>query len=358
MFDKGISIVEFVKNLSCWLVVPMVFFLLGACSRDSDRKFIPDVSEIEVDIDIRRFEQDLFSLDTTNLAAGLQQLLEKYPEFSEIYFSRIFQVAGPDGNLPAVESFVRGFLQHPSTVHLYDTCMTMYADLSVAEQQLEEAFRFLKYYRPEMIIPDVTTFISEFGVGNFIYGDQSLAIGLDFFLGSTYPYTKYNPGNPNFSDYLTRTFNRDHLVFKTLLPLVEDMVGEPQGSRLLDLMIHNGKKIYIMDHLLPRAPDSVKWEVTAMQAEWLKDNELEMWAYFLQEDLLYSNKWLDITKYVNYSPSSPGMPPEAPGRTANWLGWQIVKAYMEKHPEEDWQGLIELKDAQQLMDLSKYKPRR
>ena len=179
-----------------------------------------------------------------------------------------------------------------------------------------------------------------------------------FFLGSTYPYGAYNPGNPNFSDYLTRTFNRDHLVFKTLLPLVEDLVGEPNGSRLLDLMIHNGKKMYIMDHILPLTPDSVKWEVTASQVEWLKGNELEMWAYFLQEDLLYSSKWLDITKYVNYSPSSPGMPPEAPGRTANWLGWQIVKAYMKRNPEQSFQDLINLKDAQQLMDLSRYKPRR
>ena len=359
MFDKGISIFAFSKNLSvCSLVLWGGIFLLGACSPDEERKFIPDVSDINVDVSFRRFEQDLFSLDTTDLEAGLENLLEKYPEFSEVYFSQILRVTGPKGNLSGISPFVQGFLKHPSTVHLYDTCMTLYQDLSEQEQDLEQAFRFLKYYFPGMPIPDVTTFISEYGVGSFIYGDQSLAVGLDFFLGSDYPYAAYNPGNANFSDYLTRTFNRDHLVFKTLLPLVEDLVGEPEGSRLLDLMIHNGKKMYIMDQLLPLAPDSVKWEVTADQAEWLKSNELEMWAYFLQEDLLYSSKWLEITKYVNYSPRSPGMPPEAPGRTANWLGWQIVKAYMKKYPEQNLQDLIERKNAQQLMDLSKYKPRR
>ena len=181
MFDKGISIVDFTKKTFNWVFTLLVFFLLGACGSDEDYKQIPDVSGIDVDISIRRFEQDLFGLDTANLESGLPDLFQKYPEFSEIYFSQILRVVRPGDDLSGVSSFVRGFLQHPSTVNLYDTSLVMYADLSAEELELEQAFRFLKYYFPEMPVPDVTTFISEYGVGNFIYGDQSLAIGLDFF---------------------------------------------------------------------------------------------------------------------------------------------------------------------------------
>ena len=124
------------------------------------------------------------------------------------------------------------------------------------------------------------------------------------------------------------------------------------------MMIHNGKKLYALDLLLPYTPDSVKLEVTPAQVSWLEDNELEMWAHLLKEELLYSSNWQDIRKLVDYSPHSPGMPPEAPGRSANWIGWQIVKAYMGKHPETSLPQLFALQDAQALLDESRYKPRR
>ena len=123
------------------------------------------------------------------------------------------------------------------------------------------------------------------------------------------------------------------------------------------MMVHNGKQLYVLDQLMPYTPDSIKLEVTAEQTQWLEDNELEMWAYFLKEDLLYSNDWQKIRKLVEYSPHSPGMPKEAPGRSGNWVGWQIVKAYMKQHPDTTLPELLAMEDAQALLDASRYKPR-
>ena len=177
-------------------------------------------------------------------------------------------------------------------------------------------------------------------------------------MGADYPYLEFNPNNSNFSGYLTRTFNRDHLVAKSLKPLVQDLVGPPSKERMLDLMINNGKQLYVLDRLLPFAPDSVIMEVTGPQMEWLLGNEREMWAYFLKEDLLYSSTWQDIRKFVEYSPHSPGMPPEAPGRTANFVGWRIVREYMQRHPQASMEDLLAVEDAQELLDRSRYKPAR
>jgi hypothetical protein len=52
------------------------------------------------------------------------------------------------------------------------------------------------------------------------------------------------------------------------------------------------------------------------------------------------------------------MPKEAPGRTANWIGFQMVNSYMKRYPETTFEELIELQDAQALMDQSRYKPAR
>lgn len=342
-------------SLGIYFAASVLF--LSSCS-DLENRNIPDVSDIPVQVELRRFEQDLFAIDTNNISPGLAQLQEKYPAFSELYFNEVLGADDPRYAPDGPEAFISGFLKHPPLRALYDTCMIVYGEFDDLEADFARAFQFYLYYFPDRETPDLTTFISEYTIGNFIYNEQSLAIGLDFFLGADYPYQRYNPGNPNFSNYLVRTFNKDHLVMKTLLPLVQDLTGEARGGRLLDMMVHNGKQLYIMDHLLPYAPDSVKLEMTSGQVQWLEDNEQEIWAFLLKEELLYSSRWQEIRKYVDYSPNSPGMPPEAPGRTANWIGWQIVKKYMETFPETTMAELIELRDAQRILDDSRYKPRR
>jgi len=350
------------KGLLFLFALPLIFI---ACEREGADGKVPDVSGIEVKTDIRRFEQALFSLDTSNFEANLAVLEAEYPDFSKIYFG---QILGSTDSLIAPEGhpdYVKGFIRYPTVRQLYDTTQVIFNDFSEIEREFQQAFQFLKYYFPNQSTPAITTFISEYSVAAFIYGDDQLAVGLDLFLGENYPYRQYNPGNPNFSEYLTRTFNKEHLVAKTLQPLIDELLGSPQGVRLLDMMTHNGKELYILDKLLPYAPDSVILEITSQQVKWLKDNELEMYAYFLKEqsgasaqNLLYSADWQEIRKYVEYSPNSPGMPQEAPGRTANWLGWQIIKAYMKQFPETTMQQLIDLKDAQKLLDDSKYRPKR
>lgn len=343
------------KNYS--LLLLLLFPFLYACQPD-DSESVPDVSDIEIDVQLRRFEQDLFSLDTNNLATGLERLEAAYPAFSEIFFNQVLGSRNPEVAPQGHVAYVEGFLAHPSVRFLYDTTMAVYPTLEGVREEYEQAFRYFRHYFPDQPVPSVTTFLSEYTVGVFIYGANDLAVGLDFFLGSDFPYLRYLPNNPNFSAYLTRTFNRDHLVAKSLQPLVQDLNGRPVGDRLLDMMIHNGKELYLLDRLLPFKADSVIMEVTGQQMDWLLDNELEMWAYFLKEDLLYSNEWQDIRKFVEYSPHSPGMPPEAPGRTANFIGWRIVREYMRRHPEKTMQDLLTLKDSQQILDRSRYKPGR
>ncbi|MBX2872483.1 MAG: hypothetical protein KTR30_10300 [Saprospiraceae bacterium] len=334
--------------------------LLALIACGSDRhKNIPDVSDIEVEVKIDRFEQALFSLDTAQLETSMAELEQKYPAFSEVYFNFVLgsknpEVA-PEGHLP----YMQGFISHPGLTHLYDTTQLIYQDMGEIEEELEQAMQFYRYYFPNAKIPTFTTFLSEYSIAAFIYAEQDLAIGLDFFLGADYPYWKYNPQNSNFSDYMVRTYNRDHLISKTLQPLIEDHIGPATGERLLDLMIHNGKKLFLRELLIPHAPDSVVLEMTPTQVDWLKENEFNIWSHFIENELLYSSEFRKIRKLVEYSPTGPtDMPAEAPGRVGNWMGLQIVKRYMQLHPDMSVEALINLRDAQLLLDESKYRPRR
>jgi len=97
-------------------------------------------------------------------------------------------------------------------------------------------------------------------------------------------------------------------------------------------------------------------EYSTPQTEWVLNNEVQIWSHFLTEQLLYETSTDKIKKLVDQSPSSPGMPKEAPGRTGNFIGLRIVEAFMNRKPEVTMEQLIGL-DAQKIFNESKYKPR-
>jgi len=333
----------FMSRITAFISVFLLILVLSACLPDKGKN-IPDVSNIEVEVNIKRFDKDLFKIDTLNLSASKAALAREYDPFmDEIYMKRI---------LPALQDsmVLSAFLSSTTIQKLQDTCYQVFGELTEEKASLEEAFRFYKHYFPDAEIPEVITFISEYTLGVFTY-EGMVGIGLDFFLGKDHELYR-----GLFPDYINQTMNKDHIVAKAVEAVTNDMVGEPQGEKLLDIMVNNGKILYIMDRLLPHEPDSVKLGYTAAQTQWCNDNELQMWAHFLDEELLYKTQLRDIRKLVEPSPHSPGMPPEAPGRTANWVGWQIVKSYMKRFPDTTLQQLIDLKDAQKIMAKGKYKP--
>lgn len=334
-----------------WLLI-----VLSACQADKF-KDIPDVSDIEIDLNVRRFEQELFKVDTNALEASLDALEKNYPGFGQIFFENILASKDPNVAPEGHYNYIKGFIQHPALQQLLDTCNIVFPDFEKEKAELTQAIQFYKYYFPNQPIPDITTFISEYTVGVFIYNENSLGVGLDFFLGAAYPYGQYNPGNPNFSQYLTKSFSPEYLTSKCMQVLTRDLTGNVKGNRMIDQLIHNGKQLYILDQLIPYAPDSIKMEVSGPQMEWLKENEYNIYAYFVEEDLLYSVDWHKFRKFVEYSPHSPGMPPEAPGRTGDYLGWQIVAQYMDNNPAQTLEGLVEITDAQQILDQARYRPR-
>ena len=333
------------------LLLSFIFASTIWCCSGNKGKNIPDVSNIKVSANIERIEQELFALDPTNVKEGLDKIMEAHPEFMHIYLNVILRdLTAPD---KTPDEIVAQFISNDQIRSLYDTCLIVHKDIPGLEKDFETAFKYYKHYFPDRQIPKLVSYISEFGLGTFAYGDSLIAIGWDFYLGADYPYDlNYFPR------YIQKGMTRDHIVAKAIEALMNNEVGDPKGSRLIDHMIHNGKIHYLVDQLLPYTPDSIKLVYAQQQVEWCEKNELQMWSHLLGENLLYSSKMRDFQKMISPSPSSaPQMPPESPGRAANWIGWQIVKKYMERNPEETLEDLIAETDAQYILDKSKYKPR-
>ena len=329
-------------------------FIVGGTSCGKKRN-TPDVSHIEVEAEVQRFDRQLFALDTNNIDIALQGLIDSVP-FTEFFIDFIlgYRVVASDSTVSR-EEIVRGYITHPEVRALYDTVQQHFGNLDQLEEDLHVAFQYFKYYFPELDPPEVYTMISEYHTALLLPPEEeAIVVSLDLFMGPDYEIYRYHP--LNLPAYISRTLTLNQLAARIVEAMVDDLVGESKHGRLLDVMVNEGKKLYLIDMLLPNTPDSVKWGYTSGQTEWVKDNEYQMWVYLLDENLLYEDNLNRFRKLVDYSPTSPGMPPESPGRTANWLGLQIVKAYMSRFPETTIRELLSIDDAQEILTRSRYKP--
>lgn len=338
-----------------FLGIGFITFLMS-CGNDEDKKDIPDVSHIQAPITIQRFEQDLFSIDTNNVAAGIQHLEAQYPQVSQKFFRDIISAKRPDEVPPQYYGMVKQFIADPFVRKTADTTQIVFKNFEPYKKELEQAARFYKHYFPQQAPLTFVTFVSQYNYDVFPFGKDTIGIGLDFYLGEKHADYEYIE-NLRYS-YVRRTLTPEHLVAKAMRMQIAQLVGSENGNRMIDFAIHNGKQLYILDLLLPHTPDSIKFGYSGAQTQWCKENEAEMWGSLLKNNVIYETNFKKVAKLVTPSPSSPGMPPESPGETGNYIGWQIVKQFMKRNPEITVAQLLTLNDTQMILDKSKYKPKR
>lgn len=334
----------------------LIFFVIffGGCL---DEKKKVDVSHIEVPLKFIRSESALQKVTTEQ---ALDQLIQEDASFYKLYFKDILSLDTSNASNVNFKSF-EAWMKDSLTIDLFTKVAEEYKHFETVETDLKKMFQHLLYYFPNQYkIPDIYTFISGFAYQLFIFDQKDtdgLAIGLDMFLHPNIDYRSIDPNNTNFSDYITRCWNKDHIVKKVTDLYVMDKLGQPSGHRLLDQMVFNGKAMYLTQLLLPEVHDSIITEYSNASLAWCKDHELQMWSFFLGEKLIFESNPTKISKYIQPSPDSPNMPEMAPGRTANYMGWQIIKAYMKRYPDTTIEELISMHDSQKLLELSKFKPK-
>ena len=334
--------------------------ILLSCGGDKTAIDTPDVSDIKVEVDLIRYEEALMQMDPSKPETAYQQLLIKYPRMTDLYFKRLLGLYHPDRD--TLNTRLSAFLLDERIRELANEVKSAYPKVDDIEKELSQALKYYKHYFPESTLPRFYTLFSEFGYQPFIFddmdGQDGVGIGLDMFLGADYNYKAINPTDPVFSDYLTRTYDRAHLVKKTMEILVEDALGTPPGKRFIDQMIHQGKKAYVLKRILPTTPDSIIYEYTSRQMAWMENSELAVWDFLLELDCMYDTNHLKLSKLLNPGPTTQGMPEAAPGRTTAYIGNAIVSAFMKRNKDMNLVDLIQFRDSQLLMEESRYKPAR
>ncbi len=316
----------------------------------------PDISKINLKIKIERFDQAMSGLTAQNVAVLAPQLQKQYTWFYADYMEGMLSVGSTADT--GYYANVRTVLNNAEYQALAKAVAAKYPDLKQQEAELTDAFKRIVYYFPNQKIPKLISFLSGFSVQTPI-GNDYIGIGLDMFLGDDSPF--YPALTQSIPRYISRRFTPENIAPRVLESFVrEELYPEKTNSQtLLERMVYNGKIVYLMQKALPNAPDSLLMGYTEAQNSWCKEYEADIWAYFLEENLLYEADYLKIQKYLTDAPFTPGLGEnnQSAPKLAVWIGWQLVKKYMDKHPELSPKDLLNKTDAQELLQASHYKPK-
>lgn len=312
----------------------------------------PNLSGVEVNLEVKRFEQELFAINDLNRDEAINRMVAGYGDFFTFYFND-FRWNTPTDSLQTWRDSLVAYVSDPLLRTLFDSVNHRFQDFSPHGSALTEALRYYRLHFPEALIPRLITVINSPGHGAFTYGDSVLCIALEDYMDPEFSYYRFL----DIPDYLLRRFRPGYIVPNAMHVLItRDFPYDLMGKNLLDAMIYNGKVMYLKSQVMPEAADTLVTGFSSADLDWCRDNEKEIWKFFLSKNLLYSTDPLEYLKYVNDGPTTSGMPPESPGNIGSWLGWRIVGAYMKRFPATPLQQLMLDEDGQQILTESRYKP--
>ncbi|MFT5724110.1 MAG: hypothetical protein ACI9JN_001227 [Bacteroidia bacterium] len=333
----------------------LLILLLSIYGCSEPNKYKVDISGSEVDIKVERFEDDIFGVRSVEDYIRLNDLDSS---FMLDYKRGIMGTETHDGFV-SVEESAKGlieFVTFPDMVHLYNAVDSIYPNLDFLDDELSDAFSYYHYYFPEKQIPNVYTVVTPFR-SQVISSQNALGICLDMYLGEQF--TPYRSPMMEFPSFIIKRFRKDYMVPNAIRGWVEtEFPDDAQNHRLLDEMIYQGKVLHALDLLLPETPDSLKIGYDKGKIEWCYTNDAQIWSNLIDQEILYSTNMRQFSGVLVEAPFAKGVnvPQDAPAKIAVWAGWQIVRKYMDRHPEVSLAQLFEEKDNDKILRASGYKP--
>jgi hypothetical protein len=331
------------------IIPTLILILTGMTFSCKQDKLHVNVSKIEVNITVDRFEKDLFSADPASLKDSIPLWKKRYGSFLQ-YFSYIVKL----GNIndPAYADRLTLFVTDHTNYLIYKRTMEVYPNVDAFKANLDDAYKHYRYYFPGKPLPRIITYVAGFNQ-SAITGDSLIAMGLDKYLGSNEPLYR----DAGIYKYLVMNMYPGKLASdcisfwgETEFPFYDSI------NNLVSNMIYRGKIMYFTRAMIPDQPDSINWGFSAKNLEYCAANEKAMWTELIEKKYLFNTDRFTIDKFILEGPYTKDFGRESPARAAVWIGYKIVSAFMAKNSDITLPMLMTDRDYMRILNQSSYNP--
>ena len=316
----------------------LYILLMLAASCIKDNKLEQDIAKINTNITVERFDRMFANTDVKDLP----KLKQVYPfMFAETYPDS-FWVAKKNDTLQR---------------QLYAEVEKAFLNFDDIELEIESLFNHLRYYFPEFNPPRIITVTNDVDYRNKVIVTDTIALlSIDSYLGEDHEFYV----NSRIPKYIYEDLKREQLVVDLSSAYAKKYIYQSQRRSLLDEMIYFGKLLYFNDMMIPFKTEAERISYSEDELQWAVANESYIWRYFIERELLYSTDSKLPNRFINPAPFTKfrleQIDNESPARLGQYIGWQIVRAYMANNN-------VSLKDMltkspEDIFNNSKFKPRK
>ena len=331
------------QMMARWMLTGLLSLSLTSCLGQQAAESLVRIEPIR----IHRFDKALYQLISSSDTALEGRLSQEYPQMLDILGKGVLNLRSLDADGYFLK--LRAYYGEPTLNKLYQDALHRYEEVGELEEGLHAAFTYLKGALPELQIPAVYMHVSGLNQ-NVLVGDSLLSLSIDKYLGADYPL---------YQDFFYVS-QRIHMTPAQVLPdylmgwLMAEYPFSGNERVLLDRMVYEGKLRYTVSLAL-RLPDASSLLAYTPEVEkWCEANEAEMWQLIVERKQLYTPDQLTTDSFFDAN-VSPFPSSEAPANVGSWIGYRIVKRYMEESGASLWQ-LWQTTDAQAILTAAKYRP--
>ncbi len=329
------------------IVVLVLLVLFVSCSKTTgyEKKLNVDCRNLEPQkVDVFEYNKALFAIDTADFEAGIRAIQPQ------------FQALLGDTLEPYEMVFLKEFVTDTFIMRINELVEESFPNSDAISDKVKGVYQHFKYYYPEVTMPPTFTYVSgiNFDNGPVMISPEAVMISLDFYLSNNdLVYDKV--GMPR---YVSRRCQPASLTKDLAEAMYYSYVFmDVKAKNVLKEMIDRGKKYYFIEAMDRTLNDSVLLGYSSQQMEWAQDNEGQIWATIVGNNMLYANGFEQYRVLFNDGPFTAAFSENAPARLGDFVGLQIVRAFMSNN-DESLQSLLQMTDYQDILQRSQYKPRK
>ena len=329
------------------LFLSALALLMSGCSNNP---LEVDISDIDLEMKLERFDRDLFEMDQDTMDFAIDEMYKFYGDFFDVFNVHIISIGQASSR--RYSSYLSMFINDPTNREVYEYTKETFASTTKIEDELNDGFRHYLYHYPDSVPPRVVAYVSRFNQGLFTVG-SFVGVGLDQYLGSNCDYYQ-QMGTPL---YLAQKKEPARVAVDVMTAWATQLYPYNDSlDNVLSRMIYHGQLAWFVGAMFPEVEEQMITGFTYDQMKWCGNNEKQMWTHLVEEKLLFSTDPMNIRKLVEDAPYTRFYTSESPGRAAVWQGWQIVKAYADRNPGLSVHQVMSQRNYQDLLRLSRYDP--
>lgn len=212
-------------------------------------------------------------------------------------------------------------------------------ELPKHEKRINKAFHYFAYHFGDSLLPQHLFYMNKLFT-QITCSNQAIAVGLESYISPESEIVRSIPGE-QFYQWQRNRMDVKYLERDVLLAWIQVQLFNDIDGNLAEHLVQAGKVLYLLNAMFPNESEAYILRYSEEAYLWAYENERAVWNYLVAEQMLFKSDEKTKVNFLNEGPKTVGLADDAPDRVGQYLGYKIVKGYMQKNKTLSLEELIE-----------------